>query len=343
MPVVPDVRIGIVAFETPSDLDGCLRTLPAAVEGLNAEVVVVDNGSRGDADAEVARRHDVRLLRNARNVGYARAMNQALQGTTAPVLLALNPDTLLTPGSLTRLVRALLADHTIGLLGPRMTGQDGELQHSVRSFPSPGSALLTGLVPPALRPRLARTRLWLQEAAEPSGAVDVDWLVGAVHVVRRRAVRREQVYSERSFMYAEDMELCWHVRRGGWRVVYDPTVSVQHSGNTSGAKAFGAAREQRWLDATYDWYVHTHGSAAARRWAAANAVGLAAKRSVLAVGGAAEHRAFVSGLLGFHARRVLRPTGDLHSRLDADGGEPEAPRVVHDSADGGTAAGQRPD
>lgn len=346
MPAAPDVRIGIVSYDTPDDLDGCLRSLPAAIDGLEAEVVVVDNGSSGDADAAVAGRYDVRLLRNERNVGYPRAMNQALGGTQAPVLLALNPDTLLVPGALTHLVRRLQADDSIGVVGPRMIGTDGTLQHSVRAFPSPGDALLTGFVPPGLRSRLPGDRPWLESAPEPASPIDVEWLVGAVHVIRRAAVQRHHVYSERSFMYAEDMELCWHVRQRGCRVVYDPSVSVQHVGNATGARAFGATREQRWLDATYDWYVATRGAAAARRWAAANAVGLAAKRSVLAVRGDEAHRAFVGELLGFHARRVLHPRGDLHSRLSTDGRGPEAPVVIYDSAAPsepvGRGTGERP-
>lgn len=334
----PDVRIGIVTYDTPADLEACLQTLSAAVEGLDAEVVVVDNGSELDADAEVARRFAVRLLRLERNVGYPRAMNTALAEATAPVLVALNPDTVLEPGSLTRLVGTLLADPTTGLVGPRITSRDGHLNHSVRAFPSPAGALTTGFAPRWLRRRL-RNAWWLDERPEPTHAVDADWLVGALHVLRREAVRRDRVYSERSFMYAEDMELCWHVRAGGWRVVHEPTVTISHVGEGTGARAYGGSRERRWLDASYDWYVAVHGEAAARRWAVANVAGLAMKSAVLGVVGTPEHRSFVHELLGFHARRMTQPLGDLHSRLTVAGEVPPAPVVCFDSAHDGAGAG----
>lgn len=327
----PDVRIGVVSFDTPEDLEACLSRLPAATEGLRAEVVVVDNGSIGPGDAQVAMRHGVRLVRNAVNVGYARAMNQALAGSAAPVLVALNPDTRPGPDTLSSLVECLTADPTLGLLSPRLLGEDSQLQHSAYAFPSPRLALVTGLLPRSLRRGRLGQHFLLEGHAAPPGRRDVDWTVGAVHCIRRAAVPRERVYSERSFIYGEDMELCWSLQRSGWRVVLDPAVEVVHVGNVTGERAFGASREHRWLDATYDWYVSTHGTAAARRWAAANTIGLLAKAAVLQTTGDPDHRAFVRSLLAFHARRLRRPQGDLHSRLTPGGQPPGDPVVAFDS------------
>lgn len=320
MAAVPDVRIGIVSFGTAAYLEPCLERLADATRGLRTEVVVVDNGSPTTEDADVARRHPVELVRLTTNVGYPRAMNVALSDTAAAYVIALNPDTLPTAGSLTALVERLEAQPDVGLVGPRLVNVDGALQHSTHAFPSPAVALVTGFVPPRLRGGRLGGSMWLEGQVPLDRPSDVDWTVGAVHVVRRSAVRRSQVYSERSFMYAEDMEICWHLRRGGWRVVFDPSVEVVHVGNVSGAQAFGARRELRWLDATYDWYVAEHGAAAARRWAVANATGLLNKLAVLSLTrGDAEHRAYVRELADFHRRRALRPLGDLHSRDAPDG------------------------
>jgi N-acetylglucosaminyl-diphospho-decaprenol L-rhamnosyltransferase len=326
-----DVRVGIVSYGTPAELATCLEALPLALEGVTAEVVVVDNGSPTPADAEVARRFPVRLLRLARNVGYPRGMNLALSSTSAPVLLALNPDTLPSPGALSHLVAALQRQPDVGLISPSLKESDGSLQHSAYAFPSARLALVTGLVPHRLRGRGLGERLLLEGHARLDSPHDVDWTVGAVHCIRRSAVGRDRVYSERAFMYAEDLEICWHVKRQGWRVVYDPTVEVVHVGNVAGARDFGATREQRWLDATYDWCSEERGTGSARLWAAANVVGLSAKRAVLSRSSDAAHRAFVQELLSFHAKRVVSPAGDRHSRLAPDGRAPEEPNVVEDS------------
>jgi GT2 family glycosyltransferase len=144
--------------------------------------------------------------------------------------------------------------------------------------------------------------------------MDADWLVGAVHAIRSRAITRANVFSERGFMFAEDMELCYFVRQQGWRVRFDPESEIVHVGNATGAREFGAFRESRWLDATYDWYVAEHSEAAARRWALANTVGLTAKAAAFSLM-RDQRREYVQGLLKFHARRIVNPSGDLHSRL----------------------------
>jgi GT2 family glycosyltransferase len=144
----------------------------------------------------------------------------------------------------------------------------------------------------------------------------VDWAVGAVHCIRRSALDREAPYSERSFMYMEDMEICWHVRSRGWLVRLEPSSVVRHTGNVAGERAFGVAREERWIDALYDWYVAEHGPLAARGYAAATCLGLLVKAAVLRVSdGPPEHKAQVEGLLRIHSRRILRPRSMGLSRL----------------------------
>lgn len=338
MATTPHVRIGVVSYDTPTYLDDCLRHLAAAIEGLDAEVVVVDNGSVGEADAEVARRYPVRLVRLGRNVGYPRAMNVALSGSDATYLIAVNSDTLPEPRSLTRLVETLERRPDVGIVSPRLVGPDRRLQHSVRSFPSSTVALQTGLVPPPLRVGRMGARMLLENELPLDRPSEADWIVGAVHVIRAAALRRSQPYSERSFMFVEDMEVCWHVREGGWRVLYDPSVTVVHVGNVTAGKSFGGGREFRWIDAMYHWYVDQHGLRAARRWAAANTVGLLAKAAALRIKGTPEHRAYVDGLARFHRGRLRQPLGDHSSLASPDGrsGDQLRPVVVAD-----TGAGRR--
>src|SRR3954447_47854 len=102
-----DVRVGIVSWNTGECLGQCLDALPAALEGVDAEIVVVDNASSDDSADVAAARPWVRVVRNDVNLGYAKAMNQALGGTEAEFLLAVNPDTVCPPGSLSALVHFL--------------------------------------------------------------------------------------------------------------------------------------------------------------------------------------------------------------------------------------------
>jgi N-acetylglucosaminyl-diphospho-decaprenol L-rhamnosyltransferase len=316
--VDPLVRIGIVSYNTAELLRSCLDALPAALNGVAAEVVVVDNAS-SDGSGELLGRNDgVRVVQNSSNVGYARAMNVALSGSASPFLLALNPDTIPAPQSLRMLISRLRETPDVALVVPVLRNSDGSLQDSVHRFPSVRAALLMHFVPLGLRGRPVFSRWWFQSSAHLTGPTDVDWAVGAVHCLRRGALDGQPPYTERWFMYAEDMELCWRLRQHGWRILVEPSAQVLHVGNAAAGRRWSdRAREAKWLSATYDWYVDARGAGQARLWAAANTLGLLTKAVAISSGvghhSTTEHRRLharqVLFLASLHARRVLNPRG----------------------------------
>lgn len=272
MATMARVRVGIVSWNCAEVLSDCLAALPAALDGMDAEIVVVDNAS-DDESVGVAQAAGATTVGNPTNIGYGRAMNQALAGTAAPVLVALNPDTVPLPGSLARLVATLEAHPDAGVVLPRLHGADGEPQWSLRPFPDFGITSVTALLPRRWWPRRVRERLGLPDSA-PTGVAPVDWGIGAVHVLRSSAVHDhrvrvgEGVYSERWFIYVEDLDLCWRLARAGWRTWYDPAAEVRHVGGASADQAFGGAARLRWLHESYDWYACTRGTPRTRVYAA---------------------------------------------------------------------------
>ncbi|MHB1534683.1 MAG: glycosyltransferase [Acidimicrobiales bacterium] len=279
------VRVGIVSWNTAGLLDRCLGALPAALSRYPAEIVVVDNAS-DDGSGAVALSHPrVTLIQNDTNEGYARAMNQALAGSTAAVLIALNPDTEPPPGSLDILVEDLLSDPAVALVAPRLVNLDGSLQHSVYRFPSPAVAAAVSFVPQRWQHGGIGPRFWLEGSSPHGQTADIDWAIGAVHVIRAEALGGRKPYDERWFMYVEDLEICWRLAAGGWRRRFLAEVSVPHVGNAAGAQAWGEGRTRRWLMATYDWYQRDRGRTAVRVWALVNTLGVMFRIVVLVVGG----------------------------------------------------------
>lgn len=303
----PTVRVGIVSWNTATLLDRCLQSLPAALEGTDAEVVVVDNAS-SDGSAEIAAAFPpVRTVRNTTNVGYARAMNQALAGGAAEVLLALNPDTQAPPGSLGRLVNRLLGDPGVALVAPSLVGVDGTPQWVARRFPSLGVGATACLVPGRWQAGRIGRRFGLELADQPSAPTDVDWAIGAVHVIRAAALEGRAPYDERWFMYVEDIELCWWLARHGWRRRFEADVIVPHVGNASGSQAWGDEYMGRCYDALYDWYERDRSRAGVRAWAALNTVRVAARTGVgMLARRPHDHLAALRGELPHHTRVVLR-------------------------------------
>lgn len=319
----PDVRVGIVSWNTADLLDACLAALPAALGDLRAEIVVVDNAS-ADGSAAVAERHaGVTVVRNADNTGYARGMNAALAGSSARALIALNPDTVPPPSSLARLVARLDADAKVGLVVPRLLNSDGSLQHTVYRFPSVAVGAAVALLPSRWHGGAVGRRFWLEGHAPHDTSGDIDWAIGAVHCIRASAVGHP-IYSERAFMYAEDLELCWRLQRDGWRIAFMADVEIPHVANAAGAQAWGSERTARWLDETYDWYADARGEPAARAWAAVNVVGVGAKLAVNRVVGRLSKKRAPAAWSRVQQFRELLP---LHTQKLVRG-----PRVRHTPA-----------
>jgi N-acetylglucosaminyl-diphospho-decaprenol L-rhamnosyltransferase len=301
------VRVGIVSWNTATLLNQCLLALPAALEGTAAEVVMVDNAS-ADTSAEVAASYPgVRVIRNQTNVGYAKAMNQALVGPGAEVLIALNPDTAPPPGSLATLVERLLADPGVGLVAPRLVNPDGTDQYSARCFPAPAGAAAACFIPKRWQAGRLGRRFRLEAAAGPQQPTDIDWVIGAVHVIRAGALHGRPPYDERWFMYVEDVELCWWLAERGWRRRIEADVTVPHVGNAAGDQAWGEDYCGRCFDAVYDWYGRDRGPASVRVLAALNTVAVASRTVVGVVARRPhDHVAALRRELPHHARVVLR-------------------------------------
>lgn len=266
-----DVRVGIVSWNVADHLARCLDALPAALDGLDAEVVVVDNAST-DASADVAEEAGAQVVRSAENLGYARGMNLALRDASVPVLIALNPDTVPVPGSLRRLVEELERDPRVAVVGPLLRRPSGTIEHSAHRFPSFVQLAVANLVPAVLQPRTLRDRLWLHDAVRPGRTAEVDWVVGAVHVLRRSALPPGGPYRERWFMYVEDADLCWRLAQDGWRTRFAGDVEVVHVGGAS-ASQVATDPGPRWTGATYDWYALAFGPRRTRLFAALNLAG----------------------------------------------------------------------
>ena len=190
-----------------------------------ADLVVVDNASTdGSLDALPPA---VAVVRTGENLGYARAANLGIAATRAPVVAVLNPDTALGPGTAASVLRRFDGEPDLGAAGPQLRNVDGTIYPSARCVPSIPDAVGHGLLL-FVWPQNPFTRRYRQTGADPGRARDVDWVSGAAIWLRREALDSIGGWDERYFMYVEDVDLCWRLRRAGWRVAYEPGGVVEH-------------------------------------------------------------------------------------------------------------------
>ncbi len=192
------------------------------------ELVVVDNASTDDSVETLRQAHPgVRVVRSGGNLGYARAANLGIAATDAPVVAVLNPDTVLGPGAGQALTARFGADAALGAVGPRLHNPDGSVYPSARRIPSLVDAVGHGLLF-FVWPDNPFTGRYRETGADPARPRDVDWVSGAAIWLRRAALDDIGGWDERYFMYVEDVDLCWRLRRAGWRVAYEPVGTVEH-------------------------------------------------------------------------------------------------------------------
>lgn len=230
----PLVSVIIPNWNTRDLLARALDAVAVSAAELPHEVIVVDNGSTdGSLELLRARYPAVRVIANDRNLGFAAANNQGLALARGAACLLLNSDAAPEPAAIPVLWAALVERPRAGVVGPRLLNADGSLQGSRRRFPTPAT-LFVESTPVAGLPPARRLVRRFHLADVPEAAVQaVDWLVGACLLVRREAVAAAGPLDARFFMYAEEVEWQWRIRRAGWEVWYYPAARVLHDGGRS--------------------------------------------------------------------------------------------------------------
>ena len=249
------VAVVLVSYNTRDlllDSIATVRTSP-----LVERVVVVDNASTDGSAAAVRERFDdVDVIANTENVGFARAVNAALQSVTRDDVLLLNPDCLIEPPALAILTGWLREHDRCGIVAPRTVHPEGRLRVLSAGYQPTLRRLVTHYTGLS---RLSGRWPWLGGWNLLAGIDDdrpreVEWVSGSCLLVRRAVLEQVGTLSERWFMYCEDMELCDRVRRAGWEVMHVPAATVTHLVGASSAGPDGPVWTA-WVANLVDYYV----------------------------------------------------------------------------------------
>lgn len=269
------VDVGVVTWNTKDITVPALRRLLDTEQGCSVRLLVRDNASTdGSAEAIAREVPEAELEAGSDNIGFAAGMNRLIARSDAPWFLALNPDAWPREGAIGRLVAAARTHPEAAAIAPRLERPDGELEHSTLPFPSLSVAAAAALGPRFVSDergdRLMLVGRWAHDRPR-----DVDWAVGAALLIPRGAIEDVGPFTERFFMYVEDLEWCWRARRRGWTIRFEPSAVVVHVGNAAGAQRYGDRRTQAYMENTYRFYRGEHGPASTAAYRALNVIGSA--------------------------------------------------------------------
>jgi GT2 family glycosyltransferase len=236
-----DLGIVIASYNTCDLLRTCLRSIYDSQGEFTFQVCVVDNASSdGSAEMVATEFPQAIVIANTENVGYPRANNQGLQAfgfaqtsllnsQTPRFALLLNPDTELPLDGLVQMLDFMSRHPDTGIVGPKLVLLDGSLDLACRrSFPTPEVSLYRFAGLSRLFPRSRRFGRYNMTYLDPDQVAEVDSVVGAFMMVRAEAIAQVGLMDGQFFMYGEDLDWAYRIKAAGWRVYYNPAVTVLH-------------------------------------------------------------------------------------------------------------------
>jgi GT2 family glycosyltransferase len=219
-----DLSIIIVDWNTKEYLLPCLKSIFEEGQGTGWEVIVVDNGTRDGSREELKKVFpSAHLIENEKNFGFAKAANQGLQKASGRYALLLNPDTQVKSGAIERLVSFMDAHSDVGVAGAQLLNADGTKQNSIANFPSLGTELLNKSLLRWLFPKKFPGKE--RNYSEP---IEVDSVIGACMMVRRDTLDQVGLLDEDYFLFLEETDWCYRMKKAGWKIYHVPQAEIYH-------------------------------------------------------------------------------------------------------------------
>jgi N-acetylglucosaminyl-diphospho-decaprenol L-rhamnosyltransferase len=225
-----DLSIVLLVWRDRAFLPACLEALARARGCLALEIIVVENGITLEANEYAppefaASQTPIRRIHNPQNRGVALARNQGLDAARGRYLMLLDVDTVVTQDALVNLVHYMDANPQVGLAGPRLQDAQGNLQRTCRRLPTVWSKILRRLPTRWAQNALADEMLATYDHRTPR---DVDYVIGACQIIRRRAYGMVGALDAQFFYGPEDVDYCLRMWQRHWRVAYVPQAVVIH-------------------------------------------------------------------------------------------------------------------
>lgn len=230
----------IVNYNVKYYLEQCLEAVHRASQGLQVEILVVDNLSTDGSVSYLRERFPkVIFIENKVNLGFARANNQAIRMSSGKYVLLLNPDTLITERTLNDFVEFMEAHPEAGGVGAYMLRTDGTFApESRRGLPTPFVAFckMSGLA--ALFPKSRVFGRYYMRYLSENEVSEIEIISGACMLLRREALNKVGLLDEDFFMYGEDIDLSYRILKGGYKNYFLPTRMLHYKGESTVKSSF---------------------------------------------------------------------------------------------------------
>lgn len=257
-----DVSVIIVNYRTKELCADCINSIFEKTEGLQYEIILVDNNSADGSAAFLREKFGdrIRVVENDVNAGFARANNLGFTYATGRYVFLLNSDTVLINNAIGILAGFLDDNKDAGIVGGNLYDRQGGAMHSyMREFPS-----LENDGIPNIFARVFRRLNFAKNGREfncGTQPVRVGYVTGADMMIRRSALDAAGVFDSEFFMYSEEVELTARIVKCGFSVWSVPSAKITHlEGASSGKKlCLNTFKEGNWLNGKCLFYEKVYG------------------------------------------------------------------------------------
>jgi len=249
-----DVSVIILTRNTCELTRAAIESVLQSRDDLQKEILVVDNGSTDETPQKLPQDFPhIKFLRSERNLGFAAGCNLATRNSSGEFLLLLNSDSCLAPEALTKAISFMRTNSNCAIAGAQLLNSNGLKQNSIANFPT----LATELLNKSLLRRLAPKKFPGKEQSF-SAPTEVESVVGAFMLVRKKIWDELGGLDERFFFFFEETDFCLRARQKNYRVVFLPDVFVTHGQGQTAKQISAAARIEYWRS-RYIYFAKNHG------------------------------------------------------------------------------------
>jgi len=220
----------IVNYNVKHFLEQCLISVRHGMRQMEGEIIVVDNNSV-DGSLEMLRSKfpEIKVISNDKNLGFAKANNQAIHIAQGEFILLLNPDTVVEADTFEKSIRFMKNHPDAGALGVKMLDGSGKfLPESKRGLPTPFASFYKMVGLTSLFPHSKRFSGYYMGYLDENLTNEVDVLAGAFMLIRKKVLDKTGLLDESFFMYGEDIDLSYRIKKAGYKNYYFPETRIIH-------------------------------------------------------------------------------------------------------------------
>lgn len=235
------VSIIIVTYNSENYIEKLLKSIFDFNSDSDFEIIIIDNNSKDDSVEKLKKiqqntrvqskdtpKVSVRIIENSENFGFSKGINIGAGEAMGEYLLIINPDTEWKSGSVGDFGSVFENDTSVGAIGGKILTKDGNAEKSAGRFLKTSEVFFTTL-------GLDET---LGVRYSPNTRQEVDFVSGGFVAVRRDLFERLGGFDENLFIYVEDMEFCFRVKKEGFKVLFDPSTEIIHESHGSSNRSF---------------------------------------------------------------------------------------------------------